>query len=301
MSNLLRTGAVRIVKPLVNDRTWSRLRSLGKGPGGEQSASAGTAPPEPTKKQLRRQRLRAMDLTELAQEFGTDKFGTHRYTPHYQRHLEHLREREFTMLEIGIGGYARSGKGGASLRMWKHFFPKAQIIGLDIHDKSFVAAERIKAIQGSQVDEDLLHRIVEEDGPLEVVIDDGSHRPHHIRETFRILFPLLAPHGIYAIEDTQTSYWPEWGGSEDRQDPTTTLALVKDLLDGLHHEEFVDEPPYEPTYTDLHVVGVHVYHNLVIIEKGDNTEGTNKRRVLKARYAEPEPEPEPRATEESTA
>lgn len=230
-----------------------------------------------------------MDLTELAQEFKTDKFGTHRYTPHYQHHLEHLREREFTMLEIGIGGYARDGKGGASLRMWKHFFPKAQVLGLDIHDKSFVNAPRIKAIQGSQVDEALLHRIVEENGPIEVVIDDGSHRPHHIRETFRILFPLLAPNGIYAIEDIQTSYWPEWGGSEDRQDPTTTLALVKDLVDGLNYEEYVDEP-YEPTYSDLHVVGVHAYHNLVIIEKGENKEGTNKRRVLKARYAPPEQE-----------
>jgi len=30
---------------------------------------------------------------------------------------------------------------------------------------------------------------------------------------------------------------------------------------------------------------VHFYHNLVIIEKGTNAEGSNKRRALKARYA----------------
>ena len=39
----------------------------------------------------RRRRLRAMSLTELAEEFGTDKWGVHRYTPHYERHLQHLR------------------------------------------------------------------------------------------------------------------------------------------------------------------------------------------------------------------
>ena len=57
------------------------------------------------------------------------------------------------------------------------------------------------------------------------------------------------------------------------------MALVKDLLDGLHYEEFAFlDPGYKPTYTDLHVIGVHVYHNLVIIEKGSNREGTNSAR-----------------------
>lgn len=64
------------------------------------------------------------------------------------------------------------------------------------------------------------------------------------------------------------------------------MALVKDLLDGLNHEEYVDET-YELTYTDLHVRAVHAYHNLIIIEKGGNAEGTKRRRVLKSRYAQP--------------
>ena len=33
---------------------------------------------------------------------------------------------------------------------------------------------------------------------------------------------------------------------------------------------------YEPSYTDQWVKAVHCYHNLVIIEKGDNREGTNR-------------------------
>ena len=109
---------------------------------------------------------------------------------------------------------------------------------------------------------------------MHVVVDDGSHRPEHIRETFRILFPLLDDAGVYVIEDTQTSYWPQWGGSTDLQSRETTMALVKDLLDGLQYEEF--EGAHEPSYSDQHVVAVHAYHNLVIIEKGLNNEGSTR-------------------------
>ena len=229
-----------------------------------------------------------MNLTELAQEFGTDKWGTHRYTPHYQRHLEHLRGEKFTLLEIGIGR-ARKRRSRASLRMWKHFFPQAQILGLDLFDKSFVDQPRIRTYQGDQTDEALLREIVDSATDLKVIIDDGSHRPEHVLATFHVLFPLLPPGGIYAIEDIQTSYWPEFGGSEDRHARDTTMALVKDMVDGLNFEEFVDES-YVPSYTDLNVVAVHAYHNLVFLEKGDNREGTNRRKVLRKRYAKPDDE-----------
>ena len=119
----------------------------------------------------------------------------------------------------------------------------------------------------------------------EVVIDDGSHRPEHILETFRILFPLLADGGIYAIEDTQTSYWPECRRQRGPRRTGHPMALVKALIDGLNYEEFVDET-YEPTYADLNIVAVHCYHNLVVVEKGENREGTNRQRVLKKRYAD---------------
>jgi hypothetical protein len=283
--------AVRAVKPLVSPEIWDRLKAVGSAPApapaAAQTRKKPVRPPAPqlTEAQLRRRALKAMSLTELAEHFGTDKSGMHFYTPHYERHFGHLRRERFTLLEIGIGGYIRDRKGGASLRMWKYFFPNAQVVGLDIEDKSFVRAPRIDTYQGSQDDESLLRRIVEEKGPVKVVVDDGSHRPEHIRKTFQVLFPILEDGGIYAIEDIQTSYWPEWGGSEDRHDPTTTMALVKDLVDGLNYEEYVDES-YEPTYTDLNVVAVHCYHNLVFIEKGRNVEGTNRRSVLRARYAD---------------
>ncbi len=215
-----------------------------------------------------------MNLTELAVHFHTDKWGRHRYTGHYEDHLGYLRKRTFTLFEIGIGGYAREGKGGNSLRMWKHFFPRADIIGLDIQDKSFVDEHRIQTYRGSQTDEALLTTIMETAGNVRVIIDDGSHRPEHIRETFRILFPLLRKGGWYIIEDTQTSYWPRYGGSPDRHAEGTTMALVKDLVDGLNYEEFHPKG-HQPAYSELNVVAVYCYHNLVFIKKGLNKEGSS--------------------------
>ena len=232
----------------------------------------------------RQERARAADFAALAAHYGTDKWGTHRYAQHYQRHLEQFRGQKFAMLEIGIGGYKHEGKGGASLRAWQDFFPRAQIIGLDIEDKSFVDGGRIRSYQGSQADPELLERMNREVGPFLLVVDDGSHRPEHIRASFEVLYPLLLDGGIYVIEDTQTSYWPEWGGHEDRHDQNTSMALVKDLVDGLNFEEYVDED-YQPTYADQHVVAVHCYHNMVVIEKGLNNEGTRRRKLLAKRYA----------------
>lgn len=231
--------------------------------------------------------VRAMsgDLIALAKHFGTDKWGAHRYAQHYQRHFAPLRDRPLTLLEIGIGGYSRSGQGGASLRMWKHYFPRGAIYGLDIHDKSFVEEPRIRTFRGDQSDPDLLAKIVAEIGPPDIVIDDGSHQVKHVLATFEILFPMLAPDGIYVVEDTQTSYWPEYGGAESPDDPHTSMARLKALVDGLNYEEFVAED-HSASYTDLHVTGAHYYHNLVVIEKGINREGTRKKAILKKRYAD---------------
>ncbi len=261
-----------VVRPVIGDKAWRSLRAAqGKRRRGGPEA------------ELER-RSRAGDLTWLGRHFKTDKAGFHRYTQHYQTHFAPLRDKQVVLLEIGIGGYSRAGAGGASLRMWKHYFRRGRIYGLDIEDKSFVDEERIRSFQGSQADAELLQRIVAEVGRPDIVIDDGSHRPEHILTTFEVLFPLLADDGIYVVEDTQTSYWPEWGGAEDPEDRETSMAMLKRLCDGLNHVEFVTEG-YEPTYTDLHVVAAHFYHNLVFIQKGLNTEKTHKEGILRARYA----------------
>jgi demethylmacrocin O-methyltransferase len=110
-----------------------------------QKASRMQSPPapepvEPTpeqKKAERRRRLLASNLTELAIEFRTDKWGVHKYTPHYERHLKHLRRESFTLLELGIGGYKKRRKSGASMKMWSWCFPRATLVGRGIEDTTW--------------------------------------------------------------------------------------------------------------------------------------------------------------------
>jgi hypothetical protein len=156
--------------------------------------------------------------------------------------------------------------------MWRDYFPNAHIIGLDIADKSFLDDDRITTYQGSQTDARLLRWIFECWTDIRVVIDDGSHQNSHILTTFDVLFPLLPEGGHYIIEDTQTAYWPRYGGTKDLNEPATSMGLTKKLIDGLNYEEYTDEG-YEPTYLEKNVRSVHVYHNLVFIDKGVNAEG----------------------------
>lgn len=211
----------------------------------------------------------------MGEFFGTDKWGSHWYLQHYQTHFRALRSKRLNVLEIGVGGYSDPDLGGASLRMWKAYFPNANIFGLDVHNKRNLEEDRIKIFQGSQIDETFLRTVVNQIGGADIVVDDGSHVNKHVIRTFEVLFPLLRNPGIYAIEDTQTSYWPRFGGSSrDMSDRSTTMGYFTSLVHSLNYEETLREN-YAPTDFDRHIVAIHFYHNLIFICKGDNSEGSN--------------------------
>jgi hypothetical protein len=215
---------------------------------------------------------RPNDITDLAVRFGSDKWGGRWYTPHYQKYFEPYREQAVKVLEIGIGGYDLPDAGGESLRMWKHYFRRGLIYGMDIFPKPGVAESRVNVLQGDQGDERFLDSMARELGPFDIVIDDGSHISHHIIASFNALFPHVKPGGLYVIEDLASSYWPGWGGDADPSAQYRSMELIKNLLDGLHHSEQMRNGSNEPSTTELTVTGVHVHHNLAIIEKGLNTE-----------------------------
>jgi len=220
-------------------------------------------------------RMHAHDLARLAEIHNSDKWRSHWYAQHYQRHFRERRKQRLAILEIGVGGYDDPYAGGNSLQMWKYFFPNSMIYGIDIHEKRLPVEKRIKIFRGSQVDAAFLSGVVEEIGPPDIIIDDGSHLNEHVVKTFAILFPSLNSKGIYVVEDTQTSYWPDKGGdSLNLQNPSTSMAFFKGLADGLNYKEFL-RPGYVPSYYDQHIVGMHFYHNMVFIYKGDNNEESN--------------------------
>jgi hypothetical protein len=215
------------------------------------------------------------NLLRLAMIYGTDKWGGHWYAAHYARYFGHLRRKKIILLEIGVGGYEHPKDGGGSLRMWRRYFPNAQIVGLDYYDKSPHAEKRIRIYRGDQSDEKLLRRIVAEVGRPDLIIDDGSHVNQHVLKSFEVLFPLLADDGMYVVEDTQTAYWPAEGGSSDNLlNAPTSMCMFKSLVDGLNHEEFI-KPGYVPSYLDQNITALHFHHNLVFIQKGRNQEGSN--------------------------
>ena len=149
------------------------------------------------------------NLKLLSTIYGTDKWGFHWYAQHYEKHFASMRKKELNILEIGIGGYSDPESGGDSLRVWRTYFPKSNIYGIDIYDKSIHQERRIKTFLGSQIDEMFLSDVVRKIGKIDIIIDDGSHQNEHILFTFKFLFPYLHENGFYVIEDTQTSYWPE--------------------------------------------------------------------------------------------
>jgi hypothetical protein len=217
----------------------------------------------------------AEDLAELALRFGSDKWGLHQYTAHYERHFAPLRDTAATVLELGVGGYHIPVLGGGSLRTWKRYFHRAMIYGVDIHDKSQFEEQRIRIRRGSQSDAEFLEQVVAETGPLDVIIDDGSHVNSDVLSSFRLLFPKLRVGGVYVVEDLQTSYWPGRGGtSVHLDDPSTSMGRLKQLVDGLNHEEIYPPRVRPAAGTDALVTGVHFYHNLAFVEKGVNAEGT---------------------------
>jgi hypothetical protein len=215
-------------------------------------------------------------LSRLAIRHGSDKFGGHVYTPTYHRLFNHLRDKPIRLLEIGIGGYMTQEAGGASLRMWADYFPAGRIVGLDVYQKRLDVSPRIKVVQGSQTDHELLRRLSAEHGPFDIVIDDGSHMVDHVISSFRGLYPLLPPGGFYVVEDTQTSFNPDLGGN------VTGKGSVYDLGDAVNRAMQVAEG-FHFAYGDTMAAlpygaiteSVTYYRNIVAFVRGDNTYPSN--------------------------
>lgn len=205
-------------------------------------------------------------LTELALHYGTDKARDHWYTPHYELRFRDVRDESITLLEIGIGGYGDPASGGKSLRMWRDYFPNAVIVGLDNmpHDP----IEGCFVELGDQADGRVLRDLGKRYGSFDIVIDDGSHRPHDHIQSWWGLWPFVNEGGWYCIEDIGTAYIDHYGGSMDNTE--TTMGMVQGLIDAIHWHERYDTNHW-PSKVERSVTELNVTRNLVLIRKGDNS------------------------------
>lgn len=188
-------------------------------------------------------------LTALGIKYGTDKLQ-HGYLPHYERHLAPARETVKRVLEIGVDG-------GASIRMWRDYFPNAVIIGMD-HNlnycKQIFGEERIEAACGDASHKETWGFFAS--STFDLIIDDGSHRTADIITAFRYAWPLLQHGGLYAIEDMGCSYMEEY------QRDNHHVGGVKNAIE--YFKGFVDSMNIHP---DHPYTALHFYRNLVIIQK----------------------------------
>jgi hypothetical protein len=166
-------------------------------------------------------------LDELALKHGADKSSEqHGFTAVYERFLEPLRELPITMLEIGVFE-------GASLRMWRDYFPHARIYAIDFAESARQHSDsRITVFVGNQMDRAFLDTVVAASGPLDFIVDDGGHRPEQQVTSFFHLWEYLKLGAVYAIEDVHTSYLGRW--SPGWRQPGTTIEVLKDLVDDVN-------------------------------------------------------------------
>lgn len=154
--------------------------------------------------------MKRTKLCVLADRCRTDKGPLlHNYTPLYDREIGALTEGEngavvpLNMLEIGIFE-------GGSLTMWHNYLPAGSTVhAIDVHEPSVSGNhdpdKGVFCHLGSQDDREFLKRVVDEHGPFDVIIDDGSHYPRHQQVSLSALWWAVKPGGLYIIEDLHSS------------------------------------------------------------------------------------------------
>lgn len=148
-------------------------------------------------------------LCELAYKYRTDKFLYHTYTPVYFRILNRKKELFKKVLELGVGTlytmrHTKNYKPGASLRMWRDFFPNAQIYGVDISEEAMFEEERIKTfLLDTTKKEDMMGLLDNIGEDLDLVVDDGPHNTKNQIRTALMILPRLKEGAIYIIEDVK--------------------------------------------------------------------------------------------------
>src|SRR5438477_11910491 len=88
---------------------------------------------------------------------------------------------------------------------------------------------RFVHFSASQTDRKILEDIVRNElaDELDLVVDDASHTYEQTKASFEILFQLLKPGGIYAIEDWSWAHSPNY---QDADAPYSKLHALSNLL-----------------------------------------------------------------------
>lgn len=212
----------------------------------------------PARQRGRRLLLRRPSLTTVGRRHEVTKANPRSWsgralTDYYEPFVAPMRNRRIRVLELGV-------KEGRSLRMWKDYFPNATIVGVDLSYKRYINESRIQVVSGDQRDAETIQRAVElAGGPLDLICDDGSHYADGQVGALTLLWPHLAPDGIYMIDDVHTSYRASY--DMGWRQPGTTIEYLKNCLDDIH----VAEHGHGVVLSGL--AEAHFYFHLVVLRK----------------------------------
>ena len=178
----------------------------------------------------------------------------------YDRYLAPFRDRPVKLIEIGV-------QHGGSLQMWKRYLhPESTVIGIDIYPACRrYEDDGIRVFIGDQSDRAFLQTVIDAVGPVEIIVDDGSHIPRHQIATFEFLFRSgLEEGGAYLVEDCHTSYWRRYGGGVRRRG--TFIEYAKTIVDELHYWH-VERNRKPKTWRTDFVESVEFYNSVVAFRK----------------------------------
>lgn len=117
------------------------------------------------------------------------------------------------LLEIGV-------KDGGSLKMWRDYYPGANITGIDINEPINVDGCTIQQIDASDY---LMMLSFGFNNLWDIIIDDGSHLCSHQAISFQALWNNVKPGGFYIIEDVHSSFLDDYAD----ESPTTYEWAMK--------------------------------------------------------------------------
>ena len=163
-------------------------------------------------------------INKLCDAYGTDKgeskkdihpyeWESHNYADLYEMLFRCRKKNVQLLIECGLGtnnaalisSMGINGKPGASLRMWRDFFPNARIIGVDIDREILFNEERIKTFYCDQLKKKSIENFVKTSNLIEnsadIIVDDGLHTFDAGVSFFEGMIKFLNEDGIYIIED----------------------------------------------------------------------------------------------------